>query len=280
MPITIEIIKIVREKTKAGMLHCKKALEKTNGNIEQAIQLLTKENINKTIQNDKIPSEGLTNVFICNNKAFLFELNTETDFVAKNDLFLQLYNKLSEILSKTDDSVQNINDFLNFKIENKNVQELISETSAILKEKIILNRLKIVKKNPQESFGYYKHQGGKISALVVLSKACPEVEMNLPVHIVGFNPKFISKEQVDPEFLTLQKELLFNKTRQETKNKKSLSEKMINQIVNQRLDKMLENICLLEQKLYCNLEQTVKEYLNQYKIEIRSFYRFELGEKN
>lgn len=279
MKINPEMIKILRNKTQAGILNCKKALEKTKGNIEEAVLLLKKEGIIKATQNsDKVAAEGLTNVAIRGNKAVLFELNTETDFVAKNQIFLNLYNKITELLLNSNETFATVSDFLNSRVENNSVQNLLLEASAVLKEKIVLNRLQIVTKKTSESFGFYKHQGGKISSLVFLSKECPTAAMDLPIHIVGFKPKFISKEQTDPQFITKKKKFFLSKTLEETNQRKTLSSEIIDQIVNQRLNKLLEEICLLEQPLYNNSEQKVGEYLDKYQIKIISFYRFEVGE--
>lgn len=280
MKITPEMIKILRNKTQAGILNCKKALEKTEGNIEEAVLLLKKEGIIKATQNsDKVAFEGLTNVAINGNKAVLFELNTETDFVAKNQIFLNLYDKITELLLNLDETFTTVSDFLNSRVQNNSVQNLILEASAVLKEKIVLNRLQIVTKKTLESFGFYKHQGGKISSLVVLSKECPAIAMDLPIHIVGFKPKFISKEQADPQFITKEKKFFLSKTLEETNQKKTLSSEIIDKIVNKRLNKLLEEICLLEQPLYNNSEQKVGEYLDEYQIQIIAFYRFEVGER-
>ncbi|KND62572.1 translation elongation factor Ts [Candidatus Phytoplasma phoenicium] len=281
MKITTETIKILRNQTQAGILSCKKALEKTSGNIEEAVLLLKKEGIIKATKNssDKVAAEGLTNVAICGNKAILFELNTETDFVAKNKIFLNLYNKITELLLTSDELFSTVADFLKLRIKKQNVQNIILETAAVLKEKIVLSRLQVVTKNTQESFGFYKHQGGKISSLVVLSKDCPEVAMDLPIHIVGFNPKFISKDQADPQFIAKEKKFFLSKTLEEKTQQKSLSSNIIEKIVEQRLNKFLEEICLLEQPLYNNQDQTVSAYLDTYQIKIIAFYRFEVGKR-
>ncbi|PQP79980.1 elongation factor Ts [Candidatus Phytoplasma phoenicium] len=280
MKITPEMIKILRNKTQAGMLNCKKALEKTEGNIEEAVLLLKKEGIIKATQNsDKVAVEGLTNVAIRGNKAVLFELNTETDFVAKNQIFLNLYDKITELLLNSDETFTTVADFLKSRAQNNSVQNFLLEASAVLKEKIVLNRLQIVTKKTLESFGFYKHQGGKISSLVVLSKECPAVAMDLPIHIVGFKPKFISKEKTDPQFITKEKNFLLSKTLEEINQKKTLSSEIIDKIVNQRLNRFLEEICLLEQPLYNNSDQKVGEYLDKYQIQIIAFYRFEVGER-
>ncbi|TVY12430.1 translation elongation factor Ts [Candidatus Phytoplasma pini] len=281
MKISKEMIQQLRKMSNIGILYCKKALEKTEGDIEKAFSLLKKEGLIKAAENNKdlVLSEGLTNVAFRNNKAVLFELNTETDFVARNSIFLNLCSQLEKILLEADDYIKTLDDFLNYSYNDKTVKNFILESIAVLKEQIILKRIAIFYKNNTESFGIYKHQGGRISSLVCLTKPCLEVESNLPIHIVGLKPKFLNKEKIDRFFLKKEEELLKEKTINEFKEQnKTLNHVLIEKIVQKRLDVFLEQNCLLEQFLYNNSDQKVKEYLKKYNVDVLFFERFELGE--
>ncbi|MDO8167969.1 translation elongation factor Ts [Candidatus Phytoplasma melaleucae] len=212
-------IKQLRDLTKLNFKYCIKALEQSEGNVEKAIQLLKDQNlINSTkIKQNETP-EGLTSVLFKKNKAILLELNTETDFVAKNKYFTDLIIQLEKILLEADGSVQTINDFLKYDQNNTNnkIEDIISKTKNILRENIVLSRIKIVYKKESEIFGSYKHQGGKISTLVCLTNSCPEVAKNLAIHITGYNPQSINhlleQSLYDNPAQTINEYLQINKT--------------------------------------------------------------------
>lgn len=279
MKITIEMIKELRQETQAGITNCKKALEETNGDIKSAINLLKEKGLfyhkkNKT----KDIVEGLTNVVVKNNKAILYELNAETDFVVQNKNFMELYNQLENILLEADSSIQNLKDFLKYQWNDQSVEELISQKSFIIKEQIVLSRIQIIYKKDEEGFGFYKHQGGKISALVHLTKSSADVEEHMPVHIVGMKPKFLSKELIDMNFLNKEKEILLEQLKEKNSHK-PLKDELLNKIVENKFNTLIEQTCLLEQPFYMESNQKVKEYLNQNKTDIINYYYFEVGKK-
>ncbi|MDC9032127.1 translation elongation factor Ts [Columbia Basin potato purple top phytoplasma] len=279
MKITIEMIKELRQKTQAGITNCKKALEETNGDIESAINFLKEKGLfyhkkNKT----KDILEGLTNVVVKNNKAILYELNAETDFVVQNKNFMELYNQLENILLEADSSIQNLKDFLKYQWNGQSVEELISQKSFIIKEQIVLSRIQIIYKKDEEGFGFYKHQGGKISALVHLTKSSADVEEHIPVHIVGMKPKFLSKELIDINFLNKEKEILLEQLKEKNSHK-PLKDELLNKIVENKFNTLIEQNCLLEQPFYMESNQKVKEYLIQNKTDIINYYYFEVGKK-
>ncbi|MBP3059495.1 translation elongation factor Ts [Texas Phoenix palm phytoplasma] len=282
MKITLDMIKLLKQKTQVGILNCKRVLEKTNGDIEKSIILLKKEGLLKAKQMNQInnnvdTAEGLTGVSFKENKAILFELNTETDFVSRNEIFLDLYNEIQRHLLLVDYSINNLQDFLNYEIPNKkkNIQDLILEKTSILKEKIILKRIKVIYKKDKESFGFYKHQKGRISSLVLFSKSCLEAREQIPIHIVGMNPIFISKEKIDSNFLAKKRNIFLE---QATKENPDKNLEIRNLIAESRLNNFLNEKCLLEQNLYNNPNQKVKEYLKKIDSNVLEFYRFEVGE--
>ncbi|MFR0367749.1 translation elongation factor Ts [Candidatus Phytoplasma palmae] len=282
MKITLDKIKLLKQRTQVGILNCKKVLEKTNGDIEKAIILLKKEGLVKAKQINQINSEnntveGLTGVAVKGNKAIMFELNTETDFVARNEIFLGLYKEIEKNLLLADRSINNLQDFLNYEIPNekKNIQELILEKISILKEKIILRRIKVIYKKDEESFSFYKHQKGIISSLVLFGKSCPESLEEIPVHIVAMKPIFISKDKIDSNFLNQKRNIFFDQVTQEHPDKNLEIKKLIS---SRLLENFLNEKCLLEQNLYNNPKQKVKEYLKSKDSTVLEFYRFEVGE--
>ncbi|MDV3195993.1 MAG: translation elongation factor Ts [Candidatus Phytoplasma stylosanthis] len=279
MKIKIELIKKLRDETQAGIQDCKKALEQKNGDFEAAFSLLREKSLfyfkNKKNKENK---EGLTNVIVQDNKAILYELNAETDFVVLNKNFIELYDKIGEILLKAEPSIKTLNDFLNYYKNGQTVQEMILEKSFVIKEQISLSRIQVVYKKEKESFGFYKHQGGKISSLVHLENCSPDVQEHLPVHIVGMKPKFLSKETVEENFILEERKNLLQQIKQ--KNiKKPLNNDILNKIVDNSLNSIKEKNCLLEQPFYIDDKQKVKEYLLKNKTNVIGYYFFEVGQK-
>ncbi|KXT29430.1 translation elongation factor Ts [Candidatus Phytoplasma oryzae] len=273
------MIKTLRRRTQAGIVDCKKALIKTQGDIDKAIILINKErkSLNNFLHKDQIFSEGLVNVAFKKNRGILFELNTQTDFVSNSQFFLDFCHKLENILLNVDDSVITLDDFLNYNVNQQKIKDMISEKSSILGETINLRRIKIIYKKNEESFGIYKHIGNKIVCLVRLTNPCIEVEKNLPIHIVCFNPKFISKDCVESSFIEQTKQKILKKIK--LKNPK-INEKWINISINKKIDSVLNEICLLEQFLYNNPKQKITEYLKLNNTDIIEFHRFELCEND
>ncbi|WP_017192684.1 translation elongation factor Ts [Italian clover phyllody phytoplasma] len=278
MKITIEMIKELRKKTQSGMMNCKQALEHAKGNMDKAVDYLKEKGmIEANKKKDRVSAEGLTNVAFKGNKAVLFELNSETDFVAKNEHFIALLEQLKNSLLDADASVKTVEDFLNYHCNGQKLKNIILDKAVIIKEKIVLKRIQTVYKKDNESFGLYKHQGGRISALVHLDKQNEEAQTHIPIHVAGFKPKFLSKEVVDPNFIKTEKQLLLEKTINE-KAKQNLPSGLLDKIASNRLNKVLEEICLLEQPFYNDTDQKVKEFLQANQTNVIAYYRFEVGE--
>ncbi len=273
MKITAEMIKDLRQKTHAGMNECHKALQQNEGNIEKAIVFLREKGIIKAAQKQgRATSEGITNIVFAGNNAFLYEINSETDFVSKNENFQQLVKVLGEIILQN--QLSNSKDLLAFNYQNKTVQELLLEKTSVLGENITLKRVLKVTKKPHESFGTYKHQGGRISVLVVLKNNCPSVSEDIAMHIAASKPQFLTPDKINPTFLAEEKKILHKQTAKALPEK---SVKMIEKIVENRLGKMLKDICLSEQSFIKNSDQKVKDYLKANNTDVVSYVRWEMG---
>ncbi|WP_349402107.1 translation elongation factor Ts [Candidatus Phytoplasma solani] len=274
MKITAEMIKELRQQTHAGMIACKQALEKTEGNLQKAIIFLREKGIIKAAQKQyRITSEGLTNIVFSRNDAFLYELNSETDFVAKNEYFQQLINIIGEVILQK--QLQSVEEVLAFAYQNKTIQDLLLEKTSVLGEKITLKKVLKVTKKEEEVFGTYKHQGGRISVLVVLKNNHPLIAEDIAMHIAAFNPKFLTLEKVNPKFLTTEKNILQKQTeKQLLEEKKPLH--ILDKIVQNRLNKLLKEICLSEQPFVKNNEQKVKDYLKKHNTDVISYFRWSI----
>ncbi|OHE26739.1 MAG: translation elongation factor Ts, partial [Tenericutes bacterium GWA2_35_7] len=168
MAITALMVKELREKTGAGMMDCKGALEHTNGDMELAIDYLREKGIAKAAKKaSRVAAEGLCSVVVAGNEAVIFELNSETDFVAKNTQFLDLIETVGQALVHS--NVKTDEEALNLVVNGKTIDVLLADATATIGEKISLRRVTRVTKASEQGFGAYKHMGGRIAVLAVLA---------------------------------------------------------------------------------------------------------------
>ena len=207
MPVAPLMVKELREKTGAGMLDCKKALEASDCDMEAAITWLREKGIAKAEKKaSRVAAEGLCSVVVNGNNAVVFEVNSETDFVAQNEKFTSLLTRVGEIIVNSD--AQCTNCALEIDVEGKKLSEVILEASGTIGEKLSLRRVSRVVKNDNQSFGAYKHMGGKIVSLVLLNGNNEEVARDVAMHVAAINPKYVSKNDISAEEIAKEKEIL------------------------------------------------------------------------
>ncbi|WP_025725481.1 translation elongation factor Ts [Acholeplasma granularum] len=277
MVITAAMVKELRQKTGAGMLDCKKALEETNGNVEEAATLLREKGMAKAAKKaDRIAAEGLTSVVVNGNDAILFELNSETDFVAKNKQFTDLLNSLGQLFIHSNaTSVEEA--LLLTNEEGKTVDTIILEATSTIGEKISLRRLVRVTKEDSQGFGSYIHMGGKISVLTVLETPNEELAKDLAMHITVFNPQFLSRQDVDQKTIDIETKIIS----EQMANDESLQgkpEKILSGILQGKLSKVLQEIVLLDQGFVKDPSVKVSNHLKSNNNNILSYVRLEVGE--
>jgi elongation factor Ts len=272
MAITAQMVKELREKTGAGMMDCKGALEQTNGDMEKAIDFLREKGIAKAAKKaSRVAAEGLCSVVTSGNNAVIFELNSETDFVAKNAQFLELIETLGKGL--VDSNVQNDEEALNFVINGKNVETLLADATATIGEKISLRRVTRVTKSDEQGFGAYKHMGGRIAVLALLEKEDQDVAKDIAMHVAAQKPLYLDRTQVDQETLEHEKHILTQQALQEGK-----PANIVEKMVIGRLNKYLQDICLVDQGFVKDPDIKVSEYLKNHKNSVKNFIRLEVGE--
>ena len=175
--ISASLVKELREATGAGMLDCKKALEASNGNIEEAITWLREKGISKAAKKaSRIAAEGLAVAKVEGNKAVVLEVNSETDFVAKNEEFVKLVDTIANAVLASD--VNTVEDAMKLTVDGKTVEELIVDKTATIGEKLSFRRFEVVTKEDSQVFGTYSHMGGKIIALTVLTDVINPIPAN------------------------------------------------------------------------------------------------------
>ena len=274
MAISAKLVKELREKTGAGMMDCKKALEAAGGDIDKAIDYLREKGIAKAAKKaDRIAAEGITHVEVKGNEAAIVEINSETDFVARNEGFQQLVKEIAnQILDTKAATVEELNETT---LPNgKKVSEHMTEAISTIGEKLSLRRFEIRTKTDNDAFGAYLHMGGRIAVLsVVEGSTDEEAAKDVAMHIAAINPKYVSSEQVSEEELNHEREVLKQQALNEGK-----PENIVEKMVEGRLRKYLQEICAVDQNFVKNPDQTVEEFLKSKGGKLVDFVRYEVGE--
>ena len=272
MAITALMVKELREKTGAGMMDCKGALEHTNGDMELAIDYLREKGIAKAAKKaSRVAAEGLCSVVVAGNEAVIFELNSETDFVAKNTQFLDLIETVGQALVHS--NVKTDEEALNLVVNGKTIDVLLADATATIGEKISLRRVTRVTKASEQGFGAYKHMGGRIAVLAVLAKENDEIAKDIAMHVAAQKPLYLDRSQVDQESLEHEKHVLTQQALQEGK-----PANIVDKMVIGRLNKYLQDICLVDQGFVKDPDIKVSEYLKNNKNQVLNFIRLEVGE--
>lgn len=270
--ISASMVKELREASGAGMMDCKKALEETKGDMEKAIDYLREKGISKAEKKaDRIAAEGLSNIYIKDNKAVIVEVNCETDFVAKNNEFKELVDKIGNAL--LDNDVKSMEEALNVKLEDKTINDLIVNETATIGEKLSFRRFDIVVKNDTEVFGSYLHMGGKISSLVVLNGTNADIAKDVAMQSAAMRPSYVFIKDVPEDVVAHEKEVLTEQAINEGK-----PEEIAKKMVDGRLNKFYKEICLNEQPFIKDSDVTIKDYLKKNDMELISMIRYEVGE--
>lgn len=267
--ITAALVKELREITGAGMMDCKKALVECEGDKDKAIDYLREKGIAKAAKKaGRIASEGVVAAASDGNTACIVEINSETDFVAKNENFLALVKKIAEhiVACKPADM-----DALNAsQMDGKTVAEVMTEAVASIGEKLSLRRFEVYT-TEDGKLATYIHMGGKIGVIVELSGGDEALGKDVAMQIAAAKPQCIGREDVDQEALAHEREVLRKQALEEGK-----PEKIVEKMVDGRINKYYKEVCLVEQEFVKDSDKTIKDILAG--VEVRRFARFEMGE--
>ena len=266
-------VKDLREKTGAGMLDCKKALEASEGDMDKAVDWLREKGIAKAAKKEsRIAAEGLTVGASNDNVAIVFEVNCETDFVTQNEKFKNLLTELRDALVFSD--CNNYEEALEVKLnDGKTIAERIVEATATIGEKISFRRFEKVVKSDNEEFGIYSHMGGKITALVVIEGGDRDTARDVAMHVAAMRPLYLNREEVPEEVLNHEKEIIKEQAINEGKPA-DIAEKM----VVGRVNKYYKEVCLLEQEFIKDSDKTVEQFAKANGGTIKKMIRYEVGE--
>lgn len=272
MDISASMVKDLREKTGAGMMDCKKALVETNGDMDKAIDYLREKGISKAAKKaERIAAEGLSNIYISGNKAVAVELNSETDFVAKNSEFKELLDKIGNTILENE--VETLDEALNAKCGEDTINDLIVAATAKIGEKISLRRFDKITKTDDQVFGSYLHMGGKIASLTVVDGNKEEVARDCAMQAAAMRPLYINIESVPADDLEHEKAVIKEQVINEGK-KPEFADK----IVEGRLRKFYEETVLEEQSFIKDSNLTVKTYLENNNSKLVKLVKYEVGE--
>ncbi|MCR4694238.1 MAG: translation elongation factor Ts [Pseudobutyrivibrio sp.] len=288
--ITAAMVKDLREQSGAGMMDCKKALAECDGDMDAAFELLRKNGAAKAEKKaSRIAAEGISKVVCDGKKAVVLEVNSETDFVAKNEKFTTYVEKVATQILNSD--VASIDELLALpwcEDSSKTVNDIHIEMVATIGEKLDLRRFEKV----VAADGFvvsYTHGGGRIGVIVEMTgdatDAAKEAATNLAMQVAALNPKYVSRDEVSADYIAHEKEILLAQIMNDPKESQK-PEKVINGMIEGRVSKELKEVCLLDQ-VYVKAEdgkQTVAKYLEQVSkesgsaVSVKRFVRFETGE--
>ena len=289
MAITASMVKELREMTGAGMMDCKKALNETNGDMDAAVEFLRKNGQAKAEKKaSRIAAEGVARAAISadGKTACVIEVNSETDFVAKNETFTSFVEAVNGVALASDlqggKDGEDIEALLATPFEGATVKEALVEKTATIGEKLSIRRFEKVSGDVAVS---YIHGGGRIGVIVAANgasdDAAREALTNIAMQVAAMSPKYTSRDEVDASFLEHEKEILLAQAKQENPNK---PDNIIEKMIIGRLNKEMKEICLLDQVYVQDSDLTVAKYVekvakeNGANMTVKRFVRFETGE--
>ena len=290
MNLTPAIIKELREKSGAGMMDCKKALDESGGNVEKAIEWLRKKGINTAQKkSSRSASDGLITVKIDDNKGIIIEVNAETDFVARNENFQKFCNELA--ITGLKNKVENVESLLNCKFldSNETVQENLTNLISKLGENIVIRKLEYI----DEKSGFlekYLHNSinldsGKIGVLMSFKSNQKNEDVsafskNICMHIAATDPKSMNIESLDKNLVDSERSIYIEQLKSSNK-----SEEIIQKIVDGKIKKFYQEVCLLEQTFVMDNKTKVDECISAFNkehdevFEIKDYVIFKLGQE-
>ena len=274
--ITASLVKELRERTGAGMMDCKKALEATDGNIEAAIDWLCEKGMASAAKKSgRIAAEGTSTVLSSGNTAVILEVNSETDFVAKNEQFVELVKDLAEVFLANKPA--DLDAALALDLKGQTVNDAIISATATIGEKITLRRVAVVEKEDNQVFGEYIHMGGKISAVTVLNGDNAELARDIAMQVASMSPQYVSQKEIPSEIVdhetAIQVEIVKNDAELASK-----PEQVVQGIIKGRVSKQMQDISLVDQIYFKDGKAKVSQILKDAGTDVVTFVRYAVGE--
>ena len=270
--ISASLVKELRDTTGAGMMDCKKALEATNGDVKAAVDWLREKGISKAEKKQsRIAAEGLANIYVKDNKAVIIEINSESDFVSKNDEFKSMLDEIGNAILNSD--AKSMDEALELNIDGASVNDYIIAKTAKIGEKLSFRRFEVIEKSDDQNFGSYLHMGGRIACLSLITGGNSDVAKDISMQAAAMNPKYVFESDVPESDLEAEKQVLKEQAINEGKPA-DIAEKM----VAGRLKKFYKEQCLVDQEFIKDGSMDVKTYLKNNNAELVLVVRYEVGE--
>lgn len=266
-------VKELRDRTGVGMMDAKKALVSADGDMDKATDILREKGVATAAKKaDRISAEGLSYIHVEGNTAAVVEINSETDYVAKNEQFQTLVKDIAKTIATNKPA--SVEEAQELAMENGDkISDAITSAITTIGENITLRRFELVEKEDDEIFGAYEHMGGSISVLTLIEGGSEEVARNVAMHVAALNPQYLEREDVPQEVRDHELNILSEQAKNEGK-----PEHIVEKMVEGRLNKWLGEISLVDQPYVKDGDKTVQEYLNDNNASIKSFTRLEVGE--
>ncbi len=286
MAVTAAMIKELRELTGVGMSDCKKALVEVDGDVQKAVEFLREQGLAAAQKKaGRVAAEGLVKAYVEGNTGVVVEVNSETDFVSKNQIFVDYVTDIAKAAVKT--TAEDIEGFLKDEwtySESATVQDELNAKIAVIGENLNIRRFGKIEAQDGEGLITYIHGGGKVAVLLhltckELTADVEEAGKNISMQIAAMNPKFVDKSEVSEDFIENEKSVL----KQQALNEGAKPE-FVDKMIIGRLNKQLKEFCLLDQEYVKGDKQTVADYLKEvstavgFDVTVKSFVRFETGE--
>ena len=269
MEITASLVKELRERTGAGMMDCKKALNDANGDIEVAIEVMRKSGAAKAAKKaGRIAAEGIISIKQNEGEIVILEVNCETDFVAKDENFLSFVDEILEVITKQD--VTDVDDLLHKSINDQTIEEKIQQLTAKIGEKLSIRRFEKSKIN--KKVGTYLH-GKRIGVIVEIEGGDDNLAKDIAMHIAASKPLYVDSKEVSSSVLDKEKEIYIAQAQESGK-----PDDIIEKMVEGRLKKFIKEITLLGQPFVKDWDQSVEKILKSANAKVLSFIRYEVGE--
>lgn len=271
--MSAQLVKELRERTGAGILDCKKALTETNNDMNAAIDWLLENGIAKAAKKgDRVAAEGLTAIKVDGNEAILIEVNSETDFVAKNEQFLNLIADLASASLAAKATTKEEAEAA--PMANGTVADAIVQATATIGEKIDLRRVAYITKTDSQSFGNYSHMGGRIGVITVVEGGSEEVAKDIALQVAALVPNYSSREEMDAAVVAAKREELLASP--DLANK---PEKIWDKIVDGQMTRFFKEALVLPDMDFVKDDSvSVEKYLSNNSATLVSYTRYEVGE--
>ena len=272
MEVTASMVKELREASGAGMMDCKKALAECDGDMDKAIDWLREKGIAKSAKKEsRIAAEGLANIYVEGNKAVILEVNSETDFVSKNEEFRAMIDTIGQTILNS--NAKTVEETLELSCEEGTIKDLIVAKTAKIGEKLSLRRIEVLEKEDNGSFGAYLHMGGKIAVLTLLDGANEEVAKDVAMQVAAMRPLYINPEDVPADVVENERKILKEQVINEGKKAE-----MADKIVDGKINKYYKEVCLNEQAFVKDGNIDIKTYVKNNNGKVVKMVRFEVGE--